>query len=250
MVPAAKAAGQQGVTGKQEMAISRGYVKDGMVGTMAGHLERTDFDAFRSHRRSPFSCFQRALAFRDLDPCRGTGAAAKQRDLGISVQKRAQGADAIAVPMGDQHERYRNMVDVGEHALGGCPRAWTTYSRLGANAQLQWIAGLNVGLPRHAEDQACGRVFPTSMIFGLGHRFTGGWMGIHGAIGNGFAAGREFHVTGLDYGDRPDFAIWTDWQILPGTTPEGLPPHKACEEWIVHSGGWLSAISRWQRRRC
>ena len=28
---------------------------------------------------------------------------------------------------------YQNMVDVGEHALGGCPQAWTTYSRLGKN---------------------------------------------------------------------------------------------------------------------
>ena len=28
---------------------------------------------------------------------------------------------------------YQNMVDIGEHALGGCPQAWTTYSRLGKN---------------------------------------------------------------------------------------------------------------------
>ena len=103
--------------------------------------------------------------------------------------------------------------------------------------------------PTPEHDQADGVVFPTSMIFGLGHRYAGGWIGTRGAIANGFAAGREFHVTGIDQGDRPDYEIWTDWQTLPGTTPEGLPPHKACEEWIVHSGGWLSAISRWHRHR-
>jgi hypothetical protein len=85
------------------------------------------------------------------------------------------------------------------------------------------------------------------MIFGLGRRFVGGWKATRGSISNGFAAGREFKVEGPEYGDLPDYEIWTDWEEHPVLTPEGYPARFGSEEYIVHSGGWLSAIARWRR---
>jgi hypothetical protein len=115
-----------------------------------------------------------------------------------------------------------------------------------AHAQLQWIAGLNVGLPATQADQQAGLVFGTSMIFGVGHRYVGGWAGTHGRIANGFASGREFVVLPPSAGDRPDFPIHSRWEEMPTMQPVGLPPLRGSEEYIVHSGGWLSGISRWR----
>jgi hypothetical protein len=126
-------------------------------------------------------------------------------------------------------------------------------------AQLQWIAGMNVGLPRVRQDRENGVVFGHSMIYGVGLRYVGGWLGTRGAISNGFKSGgpstSEFKVFGTELGDKPDYPLWCGVMeglpraFLDDKTPEGYQAMKGAEEWIPHSGAWLSAISRLRQTR-
>ena len=119
-----------------------------------------------------------------------------------------------------------------------------------AIGNLQWITGMNVGLPRTREDRDKKLVFGQSMMFGVGWRYVGGWLGDRGMISNGFKCGQEFKTPDLDCGDWPDYQLWEsflegkDRAFLSNKTPEGHPAVKGAEEWIVHVGAWLSAISR------
>jgi hypothetical protein len=90
-----------------------------------------------------------------------------------------------------------------------------------AVGNLQWIAGLNSGV---AED---GRWVSRSMIYGIGDAFAGGWTQIPGSICNGFESDRQFVFTEPTAKDDGPF-YFTD------------------EDWITHTGGWLSALSRWR----
>jgi len=103
-----------------------------------------------------------------------------------------------------------------------------------ARAQLDWIAGLNVGITQsnqkngclmHETDVPVGEAFPASMIFGVGQRWAGGWRNIRGSICNGFSAGKQFHfdVEPRVLNDCPD--SFTD------------------EDWITHTGAWLAALA-------
>lgn len=88
-----------------------------------------------------------------------------------------------------------------------------------AMGNLQWIAGLNSGV---AEND---RFVAKSMIYGLGDEFIGSWTKIPGAVCNGFEADKQF--------------VFTE----PSAAEDG-PFYFTDEDWITHSGGWLSALSR------
>jgi hypothetical protein len=104
---------------------------------------------------------------------------------------------------------------------------------------MQWIAGLNAGItnkqfkvprspgenPPYGGWQLAGdTAYPVSQIVKVGDRWFGGWSGIAGTISNGFSADTQFQISApLASTDGPNF--FTD------------------EDWIVHSGGWLSAIA-------
>jgi hypothetical protein len=101
---------------------------------------------------------------------------------------------------------------------------------------LQWIAGLHAGLTREAfggcviwkmpADFPEGVALPYSQIIGIGRRSVEGWTDIRGTIPNGFDVNPQFTLTvrPTRANDRP--RLWTD------------------EDWIPHSGGWLSALAR------
>lgn len=88
-----------------------------------------------------------------------------------------------------------------------------------AAANLQWIAGLNSGIVDN------GLYVSRSMIYGLGDAFIGSWTKISGAVCNGFESDRQFTFT------------------EPKAENDG-PFYFTDEDWITHSGGWLSALSR------
>jgi hypothetical protein len=64
------------------------------------------------------------------------------------------------------------------------------------------------------------------MIHGVGRRWAGGFAAFRGAICNGFSAGEAFifDVAATRENDAP--SAFTD------------------EDWITHSGAWLSALAR------
>ena len=102
-----------------------------------------------------------------------------------------------------------------------------------------------------------GSPFDKKCMAGL--RYVGGWLGTRGAISNGFKSGGpttgEFKVFGTECGDKPDYPLWCGVMeglpraFLENKTPEGFQVMKGAEEWIPHSGAWLSAISRLRQTR-
>jgi hypothetical protein len=103
-----------------------------------------------------------------------------------------------------------------------------------AEANLQWIAGLNAGLTAESlcashvwtTDVARDAALPVSQIHGVGGRFAGSWHNIRGSITNGFSTGDQFR-----------------FDVEPTRANDG--PHTFTdEEWIVHSGGWLAGLAR------
>lgn len=87
-----------------------------------------------------------------------------------------------------------------------------------ADANMQWVGGLNVGTMLGGERTS------VSMIDSVGTHSYPSWSGIDGSISNGLSATPQFS---LDY-------------------PEALadrPVTFTHEDWIVHTGGWLSGLS-------
>lgn len=103
-----------------------------------------------------------------------------------------------------------------------------------AVGNLQWIAGLNVGVTRESlagcvmfdMDIPEGEALPASMIFGVGQRCAGGWTTMRGSICNGFAVGEQFKFDLAPTMENDAKITLTD------------------EDWITHCGGWLSGLSR------
>ena len=102
-----------------------------------------------------------------------------------------------------------------------------------AVGNLQWIAGLNAGLTQESfkgclkwEDEIPdGVAIPYSQIFGIGSRYVGCWSGIKGSIVNGFAVNPQFQLIVEPTAENDGPWLFTD------------------EDWIPHTGGWLSALS-------
>jgi hypothetical protein len=103
-----------------------------------------------------------------------------------------------------------------------------------AVGNVQWIAGVNAGITAegikvahmYSEDLPAGEAFPVSMIHGLGGHFAGSYMNIRGSICNGFSTGEQFQ-----------------YDIEPSLESDG--PHTFTDEdWVTHSGAWLSALVR------
>ncbi len=103
-----------------------------------------------------------------------------------------------------------------------------------AVGNLQWIAGLNAGITAeslfachlYSRDVPDGVALPVSMIQGIGARQAGGWLTIRGSICNGFSVGDQFRFDS------------------PATRAADGPHAFTDEDWITHSGGWLSGICR------
>jgi hypothetical protein len=106
--------------------------------------------------------------------------------------------------------------------------------RLLAEANLQWIAGLNSGMTTAAADSCilaspevqADTAMPVSMIYGIGNRTAGSWMNIRGSICNGFSTGEQFK-----------------WDVPP-TRENDAPVTFSDEDWITHAGAWLMGIAR------
>jgi hypothetical protein len=104
-----------------------------------------------------------------------------------------------------------------------------------ATGNIQWIAGLNSGLTRASfggcviwrmpDDFPEGVALPYSQIVGVGQRSVGAWTDIKGTIPNGFCTNPQFQlvVEPTVANDAP--RLWTD------------------EDWIPHSGAWISAVA-------
>ena len=115
-----------------------------------------------------------------------------------------------------------------EALFGGCE------FREIATGNLQWIAGLNAGITRAslaashvwANDIPEGVAEPRSMIHGVGERWAGSWRTIRGSICNGFDVDQQFR-----------------FETEPSRATDG-PFMFTDEDWIVHAGAWLSAVSR------
>lgn len=108
-----------------------------------------------------------------------------------------------------------------------------------AYANLQWIAGLHAGVTAESirlgsvvyrERLAPDEALPASMIYRVGRRWAGSWLGTQGVVCNGFATGEQFKFD-------------TD------PTPAADGPHAFTDEdWIPHSAGWLSGLVRLMKR--
>jgi hypothetical protein len=92
-----------------------------------------------------------------------------------------------------------------------------------AIGNMQWIAGLNSGISESGEYRS------KSMIYGIGDEFIGGWTKIPGSICNGFESDPQFTFT------------------TPRAQEDG-PFYSTDEDWITHTGGWLSALGRLSRK--
>jgi hypothetical protein len=88
-----------------------------------------------------------------------------------------------------------------------------------AIGNIQWIAGVNAGVVTGST------AVPYSMVYGVGNRFKGTWTGIPGTVCNGFDAYSQFSLN------------------APSAANDG-PNQFTDEDWIVHGGGWLSALAR------
>jgi hypothetical protein len=106
-----------------------------------------------------------------------------------------------------------------------------------ATGNVQWIAGLNAGVTRESlaashvwsDDIPEGVAEARSMILGIGNRWAGSWRTIRGSICNGFDPDQQFRFDVPPTRDNDGPFMFTD------------------EDWIVHAGAWLSAISRLSR---
>jgi hypothetical protein len=96
-----------------------------------------------------------------------------------------------------------------------------------AVANLQWVAGLNAGVP---DSESAGRYVPVSMITGVGREHRGGWTGIPGTICNGFAATPQFTVE-------------------PPRAETDVPAHLHDEGYIAHSLPFVAALGRLRASR-
>jgi hypothetical protein len=104
-----------------------------------------------------------------------------------------------------------------------------------ATGNLQWIAGLNSGLTRESfggcviwrmpEDFPDGVALPHSQIVGVGQRSVGAWTDITGTIPNGFCTNPQFQLVVEPTVANDSPRLWTD------------------EDWIPHSGAWISALA-------
>jgi len=91
-----------------------------------------------------------------------------------------------------------------------------------ADANMEWVGGLNAGTIISGKRQSI------SMIDAVGTHYIPTWSGIDGSIANGLSATPQFTLA----------------------YPEGLidrPLTFTHEDWIVHSGGWLSGLSEVER---
>ena len=103
-----------------------------------------------------------------------------------------------------------------------------------AVGNLQWIAGLNAGVTKdslfasviYSADIPEHAAVPCSLIHGVGTNFAGSWLNLRGAICNGFSVGDQFKFDEAATKDNDGPHAFTD------------------EDWITHSGGWLSGIAR------
>jgi hypothetical protein len=104
-------------------------------------------------------------------------------------------------------------------------------------ANLQWVAGLNAGVTRdalkachvHSQDIGPEAVLAVSMIQGIGRRVAGGWLGFRGSVCNGFATGEQFRFD------------------VPVCPLHDAPSSLTDEDWIPHTAGFLSGLSRMPR---
>jgi len=102
------------------------------------------------------------------------------------------------------------------------------------DGNLQWIAGLNSGIHPGVEigcemstpETIPDRYLPVSMIYGIGHRYFGGWKTIRGTIGSGFCTGKSFYFD------------------VPPEHAHDAPSSFADEDWITFNGAWLGALAR------
>lgn len=104
-----------------------------------------------------------------------------------------------------------------------------------AYGNLQWIAGMNSGITRenlkmgsvvYSADIPDGVALPASMICHIGNRWAGTWFQTRGVVCNGFSNGEQFKFDILvkKENDAPD--SFTD------------------EDWIPHSAGWVTGLTR------
>jgi hypothetical protein len=91
-----------------------------------------------------------------------------------------------------------------------------------ADANMEWVGGLNAGVMLSGKRQSI------SMIDAVGTHYIPTWSGIDGSIANGLSATPQFTL------DNPEALI-------------DRPKTFTHEDWIVHSGGWLSGLSEVER---
>jgi len=102
-----------------------------------------------------------------------------------------------------------------------------------AVANIQWICGLNSGIKKSMldscvfwdEDIPDDKYESYSQILGMGKRAVGGWTKMKGTIPNGFCVNPQF-----------------EFKIEP-TLKNDAPIRYTDEDWIPHSGGYISAVS-------
>jgi len=92
-----------------------------------------------------------------------------------------------------------------------------------AVGNLQWIAGLNCGIPN--EDTS--KYLSVSMISGIGSRFRGSWTNIPGSVCNGFSAGKQFRIN-------------------PPSAKDDLPLYFNDEDYIAHTIPFIAALVRFE----
>jgi hypothetical protein len=105
-----------------------------------------------------------------------------------------------------------------------------------AYGNLQWIAGLNAGITKenlkasvvYTEDVPEGVALPSSMICGVGNRWSGTWFQTRGVICNGFSTGEQFKMDVFANRENDGPFSFTD------------------EDWIPHSSGWLTGLMKFK----
>jgi hypothetical protein len=104
-----------------------------------------------------------------------------------------------------------------------------------AYGNLQWLAGLNGGITSENIKKGCvifsadiseGIALPASMICHIGKRWAGTWFQTRGVICNGFTTGEQFK-----------------YDVEPKKVNDG-PFSLTDEDWIPHSAGWLTGLTR------
>jgi hypothetical protein len=91
-----------------------------------------------------------------------------------------------------------------------------------ADANMQWVGGLNSGTMLGGKRQSI------SMIDAVGTHYIPTWSGIDGSIANGLSA-------------SPQFLLEEPRALM------DAPVTFTHEDWIVHTGGWLSGLSEVER---